>query len=225
MLISYIRTILIYSFLIIVIRIMGKRQIGEMEPSELVVAMLLADLAAIPMQDTGISLFAGLVPIFTVLGAELILSALAFRFIAFRRLFCGKPVILIENGKILYKNLKKTRVSINELVEHLREKGILDPATVKYAILETNGQVSAIPYPKYAPASAKDACIQVKDVDLPISVICDGKWQEDNLRLTGRSKGWVLELLSHHNCSVKDVLLLSLVPTGLFYLTRKDREL
>ncbi len=222
MLISYIRTAILYTSLIVVIRLMGKRQVGELEPSELVVAMLLADLAAIPMQDANISLFTGLVPILTVLGVELIFSALSFRFVGFRRLFCGKPVILMENGKILYDNLKKTRVSINELIEHLREKGILDPSVVKYALLETNGQISVIPYPKYEPASAEDAGIAVEDVELPISVICDGKWQEDNLQLTGRTKKWVLTQLKQRNCSLREVLLLTVVPDGVYYLARKD---
>lgn len=222
MLISYIRTILLYTALVVVIRLMGKRQVGELEPSELVVAMLLADLAAIPMQDTAISLFTGLVPILTVLGLELILSALCFRLPGFRRIFCGKPAILMENGKVLYTNLKKTRVSISELMEHLREKGILDPAEVKYALLETNGQISVIPYSKFEPANAIDAGIPVKDAELPISVITDGKWQEDNLRLTGKTKSWVLSQLKQRNCPIRAVLLLTIVPDGVFFLARKD---
>jgi len=222
MLISYIRTILLYTALVVVIRLMGKRQVGELEPSELVVAMLLADLAAIPMQDTAISLFTGLVPILTVLSLELILSALCFHLPGFRRVFCGKPAILMENGKVLYANLKKTRVSISELMEHLREKGILDPTIVKYALLETNGQISVIPYPKFEPATAEDAGIQVQDAELPISVITDGKWQEDNLKLTGKTKNWVLAQLKQRNCPIHAVLLLTVVPDGVFFLARKD---
>ena len=224
MIVSYIRTIVVYFSLIAVVRLMGKRQVGEMEPSELVVAMLIADLAAIPMQDTGISIFGGLIPIFTVLGIEVILSALTFRFIPIRKLLCGKPVILMENGRILYPNLKKTRVSVNELIEHLRESGILDPATVKYAVLETNGQISIIPYPKFEPACAKDAGVKVDDVELPVMVICDGRWQEDNLKLTGKTKTWILEQLRHHNCSVEDVLILSVVSGGVFYFSRKEPQ-
>lgn len=223
MLISYIRTILLYTALVVVIRLMGKRQVGELEPSELVVAMLLADLAAIPMQDAAISLFTGLVPILTVLSLELILSALCFHFVGFRRIFCGKPVMLMEDGKVLYSNMKKTRVSINELMEHLREKGILDPSTVQYALLETNGQISVIPYPKFEPASALDAGISVKDVYFPVSVICDGKWQEDNLKLTGKTKNWVLKQLKQRNCPFSDVLLLTIVPEGVFFLARKEQ--
>lgn len=223
MLISYIRTILLYTALVVVIRLMGKRQVGELEPSELVVAMLLADLAAIPMQDAAISLFTGLIPILTVLSLELLLSALCFHFVGFRRIFCGKPVMLMEDGKVLYSNMKKTRVSINELLEHLREKGILDPSTVQYALLETNGQISVIPYPKFEPASAMDAGISVQNVSLPVSVICDGKWQEENLKLTGKTKNWVLKQLKQRKCPFSDVLLLTIVPEGVFFLARKEQ--
>lgn len=223
MITSYLRTIILYLALILVVRLMGKRQLGEMEPSELVVAMLISDLAAVPMQDTGIPLFSGLVPIFTVLGLELILSFLTFRFVSFRRVLCGKPVVLMENGKILYSSLKKTRVSINELIENLRENGVLDPSTVRYAILETDGNISVLPYEKYLPATAKDANIKVQETPLPIAVVCDGKWQEENLLLSNKSKTWVLEELKKQNCRLNDVLILTVVADKVFYLARRDR--
>lgn len=224
MFLSFTRSIILYFALILVIRLMGKRQLGEMEPSEFVVAMLIADLASVPMQDIGVPLLYGLVPILTVLALELILSSLSFRFVWFRRLFCGKPVILMEDGKILYPNLKKTRVSVNELVEHLRESGIIDLSTVKFAILETNGNISALPYPKHQPASAKDAGIQVSPLNLPITVICDGKWQEENLVLSGKTKPWVTQHLKSQNCAFRDVLLLTVEPSGKFYLARKEKS-
>ena len=146
MIISYIRTVLLYLVLIAVIRTMGKRQVGQMEPSELVVAMLIADLASIPMQDTGIPLLSGLVPLLTVLGLELVLSWLTMRSPFWRKVFCGKPVILIDNGKILQDNLRRTRVTLDELTGHLREKDVLDITTVQYAILETNGSLSVFPW-------------------------------------------------------------------------------
>ena len=118
MILSFFRTTLLYILLIAVIRLMGKRQIGQMEPSEFVVTMLAANLAAIPMEDSGIPLYSGVVPIVTVLGVELVLSALSLKSMAVRRLFCGKPVILIENGNILQENLKKTRITLDELTGH-----------------------------------------------------------------------------------------------------------
>ena len=160
MILSYLRTVILYSVLILVIRLMGKRQIGQMEPAEFVVTMLVANLAAIPMEDGGIPLFYGLVPILTVLGMELIFSYLSLKSLTFRRLLCGKPVILIENGNIMQANLRKTRVTLDELTGHLREKDVLDLKMVQYAILETNGNLSVFPYPKERPASAKDAGVK-----------------------------------------------------------------
>lgn len=224
MIISYIRTVILYFALITVIRLMGKRQIGEMEPTEFVVTMLIADLASVPMQDPSIPLLSGLIPILTVLAMELILSFLSFRFLKVRRLLCGKPVILMENGKILYESLKKTRVTADELVEHLRENGITDLSTVQYAILETNGRISVLPYPKYAPAGAKDAGVQVNKLELPITVISGGKWIDANLPLTFREKHWFTEELKKQNCRIEDVLLFSITKSGTIYLARRREE-
>ena len=127
---SYVRTIALYLVLIVCVRLMGKRQIGEMEPTEFVVTMLLANLAAIPMQDGAIPLYSGLVPILTVLGSELVLSGLILYSVKFRQLLCGKPVILIENGKLVQDNLRRTRVTLDELTGHLREKDVLDITAV-----------------------------------------------------------------------------------------------
>ena len=148
MILSYMRTIFLYLVLILVIRLMGKRQIGEMEASEFVVTMLVANLAAIPMQDGGIPLYSGLVPILTVLGVELVLSSLSLRSIRLRRLLCGKPVILIENGRVLQENMRATRVTMDELMGHLRDKDVMDVQTVQYALLVTLGTLSVFPYPK-----------------------------------------------------------------------------
>ena len=134
MLISFIRTMILYTILIVVIRLMGKRQLGEMEPMEFVVTMLLANLAAVPMQETGIPLLSGLIPILVVLSMELLLSVLVYHSVGARRLLCGKPVILMENGRLLQENLKKTRITPDELTEFLRIEGITDLASVKYAI-------------------------------------------------------------------------------------------
>ena len=120
MILSYLRTALLYLILIAVVRLMGKRQVGQMEPSEFVVTMLVANLASIPMENDGVPLYAGIVPILTVLAWELVLSVLSVSSIGFRRILCGKPVILIENGKILQQNLRRTRITADELTGHLR---------------------------------------------------------------------------------------------------------
>ena len=214
MLISYMRTLLLYLVLLAAVRLLGKRQIGQMEASEFVVAMLVADLAAIPMQDVSIPLHAGLVPILTVLGAELILASLCLRSIRLRKLLCGKPVILIENGRILQKNLKRTQVTLDELTGHLREKDILDVRTVQYAILETNGNLSVFPYPSEAPPSAKELNIHPKERYLPVTVISDGHLLRENLALTGRDEDWMRQVLGNYRATVAGTWLLTVDKAG-----------
>ena len=208
MIISYIRTIFLYLVLILSIRLMGKRQIGQMEASEFVVTMLVANLASIPMQDSGIPLLSGLVPILTVLGMELVLSCLILKSVLIRRLFCGKPVILIDNGNILRENLKRTRVTLDELMGHLRQKDVLDIQTVQFAILETDGTLSVFPYPKECPASAKDAGIQAKQQYLPVSIVEDGYLLKENFSRAGKNLAWVEQVLNQHNARLEDTLLL-----------------
>ena len=222
MLLSYIRTILLYLALIFSVRLMGKRQIGEMEPSEFVVTMLVANLASIPMQDEGITLISGLVPILTVLGMELVLSGLIMRSVALRRLLCGKPVILIDNGKIIQENLRRTRISLDELTGHLREKDVLDLKSVQFAILETNGNLSVFPYPKEMPASAKEAGIPVKPVSLPITIVADGYVSRENLEKAGKDDKWLRTVLSRNKASAADTLLLTVDRQDHILFIRKE---
>ena len=222
MLISFLRTLLLYIVLVLTVRLMGKRQIGEMEPSEFVVTMLIANLAAIPMQDTAIPLLSGLVPILVILGVELILAVLSLRCIRIRSFFCGKPVVLMKNGKIIEKNLQKTRVNLDELTMHLREKDIFDLTEVKYAILETNGQLSTLLYAKEQPASARDAGIRVRETELPVTIISAGRILAENLHLAGRDGGWLEAELKRRSLTAEQVLLLTIDAAGTVYLVRKE---
>ena len=214
MILSYTRTIILYLVLIAVIRLMGKRQIGEMEPAEFVVTMLVANLAAIPMQDGAIPLYSGLVPILTVLGMELVLSGMILRSVRLRQLLCGKPVILIDNGKILQENLKSARINLDELTGQLRAKDVLDIRTVQFAILETSGDLSVFPYPKEKPASAKDAGVQATGQHLPVTVVEDGYLSRENLERAKKDKVWLEKVLSQHNCGIQDTFLLTVDESG-----------
>ena len=209
MLLSYLRTAVLYLVLILSIRLMGKRQIGQMEASEFVVTMLVANLASIPMQDGAIPLYSGLVPILTVLGLELVLSGLILHSVTIRRLFCGKPVILINNGTILRENLRRTRVTLDELMGHLRQKDVLDIRSVQYAILETDGSLSVFPYPKERPASAGEAGIKVKRQYLPVTIIEDGILLTDNLEFSRKNTKWLEEVLQSHEATRETTLLLT----------------
>ena len=224
MILSYVRTILLYLVLIAVVRMMGKRQIGQMEPSEFVVTMLVANLASIPMQDGGIPLFSGVVHIVTVLGLELVLSALSMKSTKLRKILCGKPVILVENGNILQKNLKKTRITLDELTGHLREKDVLDLQAVQYAILETNGNLSVFPYPKEKPASAKDAGVQVKKQYLPFTIISDGEILQKNLEKAGKNTAWVRKVLQERQATVADTWLLTVDGSDRIVFYRKEES-
>lgn len=214
MILSYFRTLFLYLVLIFAVRLMGKRQIGEMEPAEFVVTMLVANLAAIPMQDGAIPLYSGLVPILTVLGMELVLSGVILRSVRLRQLLCGKPVILIDNGKILQENLKSARINLDELTGQLRAKDVLDIRTVQFAILETSGDLSVFPYPKEKPASAKDAGVQATGQHLPVTVVEDGYLSRENLERAKKDEKWLETVLSQHNCGIQDTFLLTVDESG-----------
>ena len=209
MILAYVRTVILYLVLIASVRIMGKRQIGQMEPTEFVVAMLIADLAAVPMQDGAIPLLSGIVPLLTVLGLELTFSFLVMKSLALRRCLCGRPVILIDNGRVLQDNLRRTRVTIEELMSHLRQKDVLDIGSVQYAILETDGNLSVFPYPQKRPASAREAGIPVKQQSLPVTVINDGKLSREALKQAGKDTVWLNKTLGKRKARQETTLLLT----------------
>lgn len=215
-------TVVLYGVLIGVIRLMGKRQIGQMEPSELVVAMLVADLAAAPIQDEDLSVIGAVVPIGVILLLEILLSTVSLHSIRLRKLLCGKPVILIENGKILQGNLRATRVTLDELTGYLRQKDVLDISTVQYAILETGGSLSVFPFPEEKPASARDAQVAVSAQCLPITLISDGRLLRDNLKKAGKEEHWLDKQLQSHNCKRCEVFLMTVDGENQVFLVKKE---
>lgn len=201
MILAYIRTIVLYFLLILSVRLMGKRQVGQLETSEFVVALLIADLAAVPMQDSSIPLLSGVVPLLTVLGLELTVSTLVLKSVTFRKFFCGRPVILIDNGTVIQENLRRTRVTLEELLSHLRQKDILDLTTVRYAILETDGNLSVFPYPPEENSVPK--------VSLPITLINDGRLSRQALKEAGKDMIWLRDTLGRHRARQDTTLLLT----------------
>ena len=197
------RTVLFYFALILVIRLLGKRQVGQMEPSEFVVTMLIANLASVPLEDPDLPIHYGLVPMAIVFVCERLISLLCLKSIRLRRLLCGKPVILIENGHLQEQNLRRTRVNLDELSGHLRKEGVLAMEEVQFAILETNGSITVFPYP---PKPEKQ--------ELPYTVISDGRILRDNLRLLGRDEQWLLKKLRGRSLTVEGVLLMTLTQSG-----------
>lgn len=223
MVIAFVRTIILYLFIIAGIRLMGKRQVGELEPSELVLALLIADLAAVPMQDFGIPLLTGIIPIFTLLCITMILSVLTMKSVKFRAIVCGRPSIIVENGKLCQQEMKKNRFTVDELMEELRMKGITDISTIKYAILETNGQISVLPYANQLPVTAEQMNVTPEDVGLPLVIINDGRVLEHNLRTRGFDRNWLEKQLAQRKIRhSKDVFLLTVDEQNRVYFVAKE---
>lgn len=208
------RTAVMYFVLVAAMRILGKRQIAQLEPSEFVVTMLVAELATIPLQDSEKAITGGLVPIATVLALELAVSAWSMKSIRMRKLLCGKPVILVENGSVLQENLRKTRITLDELTGRLREKDVLDFSAVQYAILETSGNLSVFPFPQEQPASARDAGIQTKPQYLPLTVISDGRVITDNLKKAGKNLMWLEKELKKRKSTPQTTWLMTVDEKG-----------
>lgn len=223
MVVSFIRTIIVFILLVVSLRIMGKRQLGELEPLELVVAVLISNLAAQPLQDTGTPLIYGIVPVLTLLASQLVISGLSVKYGRFRRLLSGKPSILIDNGVIVQSEMKKSRISVDELYVELRINGITDISTVKHAILETDGTLSVLPYAKFSPATPEQLNIAAPDKGLPVTVISDGRVMSDNLELLGRDEKWLrAQVRKHGSENIRDVYLMTVDGSGGIFFAKKE---
>ena len=225
MAIAFTRTVILYALIIVGIRLMGKKQVGELEPTELVFAMLISDLAAVPMQDFGIPLLFGVIPIVILLAITMALSVLSLKSIRFRNLICGRPSVIMEHGSILQAALAKNRFTVDELLEELRLQGITDLSTVKYAILENSGRVSVILYEAYQPATPEQLNLKPEDEGLPLIIISDGRVLDQNLRLRNLDRHWLQQQLTEHkHTSPTQVFLLTVDETGRTYYVPKELE-
>ena len=169
MITAFCRTVILYFLLMVGLRLMGKRQIGELEPSELVLTLIISDLASVPMQDFGIPLVHGVFPIVTLLCLSMLLSFFSLKSIRFRAIVCGQPTVIIREGRVLQQNMARNRFTVDELFEQLRSQGYSDLSSIKYAILETSGQVSILPYTKASPVTPQVMNLEVPDdVTLPV---------------------------------------------------------
>ncbi len=198
MITAFIRTVILYFVLTIGLRLTGKRQIGELEPTELVITLMISDLASVPMQDLGIPLSNGLIPIAVLLSLSMLASYFNLKSIRFRNLIFGEPAFLIRNGKLCQKAMSKNRFTLDELLEQLRSQGIFDVTAVKFAVLETDGQLSVLPYARE------------QSETFPTLIINDGRLMEHNLKRCGLDENWLRRTLRSYNiASPKDVFLLT----------------
>lgn len=220
-----IRTIILYLLIIVGLRLLGKRQLGELEPSELTLTLIIADLASVPMQDNGIPLHTGLIPIIVLLCLATILSVLSVKSIRFRTLLCGRPSIVISDGVIVERELRRNRLMVDELLEELRIQGYTDPANIKFAVLETNGQLSVLPRASQLPVTAEQMKIKPKETGLPVIVISDGHLLSHNLIAQGHSEKWLYRQLAMHGLtSPKQVFLLTVDQLGNSYCVPKEEK-
>ncbi|HOV26564.1 MAG TPA: DUF421 domain-containing protein [Pseudobacteroides sp.] len=225
MLVVFIRTLILFLLVVVVMRVMGKRQIGQLQPFELAVAIMISELAAIPMQNTGIPLINGIIPIITLLLAQLLLSLISLKSIKARGIICGKPNILIENGKINEANLRKEMYTLNDLLEQLRIKGTSNIQDIEYAILETNGQLSIIPKSQKRPVTPEDLKIQTDYEGIPLDLVIDGVINYSNLEKAKLDENWLLTQLNNHDIKdTKEALFVSLDSSGKLYFQKKSME-
>ena len=221
MITAFVRTIILYFLIVVGMRLMGKRQIGEV-----VLTMMISDLAAVPMQDFGIPLLSGLLPILTLLALSLLLSQLSLRSLRLRALICGTPTVLIRGGKLQQDAMRKNRFTIDELMEELREQGVTRIEDVKYAVLENSGQLTVFPWTAQQPPTAEQLGLGLEDdVTLPMVIINDGRVIHRNLTACGRDENWLRKQLSREKASSpREIFLLTLDEQGQVFCVRKERE-
>lgn len=224
MLINFVRSIILYIIVLIVTRMMGKRQIGQLQPFEFVISLMIANLATIPMSEIGVPIFDGIVPILSLLTIHLIITLLNMKSMQFRSFICGKPSILVYRGKIDEKALKKERFTITELEERLREKDVFSLSDVEYVILETNGDISVILKPEKSQPTLEDLNIQGNYRGIQYNLVLDGKVMYENLQVLGKDYKWLKKQIKKFKILPEDALLVTIDAQGNFFCQEKDNN-
>ena len=222
MTVSLIRTLLLYAIILGAVRLMGKRQISELQTSELVVTLLISDIAAIPMQDTGQPLLSGLLPIAILVFCEIVTSVIMLKSTRLRSLICGRPIVVINDGVIVQSELRRLRMTTEDLCEELRQKDIFCLEDVAYAIVETNGRMSIVKKPGKDVPNAELCGLIPPDNGIEAVVVSDGVISDFSLRLIRKSQGWLEGILRGKNLSAKDVFLMTANTAGQFYIVKKE---
>lgn len=224
MLIIVIRTLILYSVVILSLHIMGKRQIGELQPSELVVAIMISDLATIPMESVNSPLMSGIIPVLTLVLAEVVLSFLSLKSRAVRKLIAGSPSVIIYDGKIVEHELERMRFNLDDLLEELRLNNCCDIADVEVAVLETCGKLSVIPKTEARAATVMDLQLKnVRSAGLPCTLITDGKLNEYELKRSNKDLNFINSVIKQHGAQkICDVFIMSVDPDGGIFIQLKE---
>ncbi|MGI6148505.1 MAG: DUF421 domain-containing protein [Firmicutes bacterium] len=219
MLITFARTVILYALVVTTMRVMGKRQIGELEPYELAITIMIAELAAVPMQDRQIPLVHGFISIITLSFIQVCLSTLSLKLHWARQILDGSPSIIVRSGRIMEDEMRRARYNLNELLEQLRLKGYANLADVEIAVLETSGELSVIPTSQSRPVTPADLGLDTQHERLPIPLIMDGRLMENNLIEAGLTRDALQqELAANGLMSPKDVFFAMLDSVGKLHI-------
>lgn len=222
MIITIIRTILLYAFVVLAVRLMGKRQISDMQPSELVITLIVSEIAAIPMQNTSQPLLSGIIPVLVLVALELAASVLMMKSGKFRKLLCGSPIVVIRDGEILQNEMRRLRLTTEDLCVQLRQLDVFSIEDVQYCIVETNGKVSVLEKPQKRNPSAGDLGVKIRDNKIETVVVSDGKVLDNSLNLCGKNKDDIQNILKKENTRLKDVFIMTLDALGKYNIVWKD---
>ncbi len=218
----FIRAVILYVLLIFTVRLMGKRQIGELQPSELAITILISNIATLPVEDTGIPLLTGIIPIVTLAGLDVIMSWLGIKSRTIRRFTCGKPVIIISGGQLDQKKMQSIRFTVDDLAASLRSQGIFDISEVQLAVVETTGTLSV--YQKYSARNVTNGDMELKgrDENPPEVVVPDGELVHEAMGRLGITLKWIEAALKKEKAAIKDVYLMTAYPGGKCSIIRKE---
>lgn len=224
MLISLFRTLIMYAAILAAVRLMGKRQISQLQTSELVVTLLISELAVMPIQQHQDPLWNGLVPMAVLALCEILVSLLMLKSGKFRQLVCGSPIVVIENGRVLQHQMRRLRMSTEDLFEELRQAGAFALEDVAYAIVETNGQLSVLKKSSADSLTPKQAGVKAAEEALEVVVVSDGKVSQNSLRLCGRDPAWLREQLRCQGVELSEVFIMTVRTDGQQRVIRKEKD-
>lgn len=214
MLVTFIRTVILYLLLILIMRIMGKRQIGELQPTELVITILLSEIVAIPMQDNDLPLINTIIPVLVLVGLEILISVISLKSVKFRSVIEGNSLIIIRNGVLDQKQIKRLRYSVDDVLEALRSKDVFDISKVQYAIVETNGELNVMLKPEYMNVTREDIKINAEDTGIPCVVIADGKIIESDFKECGMNRKKLDDVIEKKGIDVAETFLMTIDKSG-----------
>lgn len=224
MAINFIRAIIIYVVIIIAVRLMGKRQVGELKPHELVITILISAIAVIPLEENSMPLANCLVPILLFVSLEIIMSVISMKSLWFRNLLQGRPIFIIRQGKLDQKKLKQLRLTMDDVVDALRQKDIFDISQVEDAVIETNGSISVLPKAEYQPITASDINLSVKEKGMPVAIVIDGKPVNEYFNEYKLKDSEIELVLQTVNRDAKRIMLLTIDDNGNTYLIEKEKQ-